>query len=413
MKFPIEILEENKNKEKLLEILKNDVCDNCLGRQWGMAGHGLTNAERGKVLREYAKNLTKKEIKEPDVCFLCNNFFEDGINKVANEIVKKTKGLEFKTFLIGTIASNELERKQENLWEKIGIEDVETLKSEVNREVGKKVEKLTGKHFDLKGPDVTVIIDLNTGVVKAQVKSLFIYGEYQKKARGIPQTKWVCRECNGKGCKVCRGEGKLYKTSIQEIIDAPILKAAGSRSSSFHGSGREDIDARNLGWRPFVVEMVKPLKRKINLKGMEKKINKSKKVNVKSLKFADRDAIIKLKTDRIDKTYFVDVEFKDKIDRKLLKNLKAISENPILQQTPLRVAHRRANKTRKRHVKKFSYKVVGDKKMEFKVTSEAGLYIKELISGDEGRTQPNVSELINNKVKKLSLDVIKIWTGKG
>ncbi|MEK6910102.1 MAG: hypothetical protein AABW61_03445 [Candidatus Aenigmatarchaeota archaeon] len=34
--------------------------------------------------------------------------------------------------------------------------------------------------------------------------------------------------------------------------------------------------------------------------------------------------------------------------------------------------------------------------------------MKELITGDEGRTQPNVSGLINNKVKKLSLDVIKI-----
>ena len=175
------------------------------------------------------------------------------------------------------------------MWERIGIEDVETLKSEINREVGKKIEKLTGKHFDLKIPDVTIVIDLNTDNIKIQVKSLFIYGKYQKKARGIPQTKWICRNCNGKGCTVCKGEGKLYKTSIQEIIDAPILKAADSRNSSFHGSGREDIDARNLGWRPFVIEIIKPVKRKINLKEMEKKINKSKKVNVKSLKFAEKD----------------------------------------------------------------------------------------------------------------------------
>ena len=78
----------------------------------------------------------------------------------------------------------------------------------------------------------------------------------------------------------------------------------------------------------------------------------------------------------------------------------------------MRVAHRRANKTRKRRVKKFSYKVIDSKRMQFRVRAESGLYIKELITGDDGRTQPNVSELINNKVKKLSLDVIKIWTAK-
>lgn len=83
-----------------------------------------------------------------------------------------------------------------------------------------------------------------------------------------------------------------------------------------------------------------------------------------------------------------------------------------MQQTPLRVRHRRADKMRKRSVKRFSYKIVGNKRMQFKVRAESGLYIKELITGDEGRTQPNASELLENKVKKLSLDVIKIWTGK-
>jgi len=415
MKFPIEVLEENKTKEKLLEVLKSEVCDSCLGRQWGMTGHGLTNAERGKILREFASKLTKTELKEPDACTLCNNFFKDGINKVVNEIIKKVRGIEVNTFLIGTTPSSELERKQENLWGRIGIEDVETIKSEINREVGKRIEKLTKKKFDLKNPDVTIVVDLNTNTIRTQVKSLYIYGKYQKLARGIPQTKWICSKCVGKGCTFCKGEGKLYKTSIQEIIETPLLTTTRSKNSSMHASGREDVDARNLDWRPFVIELIKPVRRKINLKEIGKRINKSKKVKVKALRIVDngKELIRKLKTDRIDKTYLVDAEFKNKIDRKLLKNLKNITKEAVLQKTPTRVVHRRANKTRKRHVKKFLYKVVGNKKMQFKVRAESGLYIKELITGDEGRTQPNVSELINNKVKKLSLDVIKIWTGKG
>ncbi|MBI1978997.1 MAG: tRNA pseudouridine(54/55) synthase Pus10 [Candidatus Aenigmarchaeota archaeon] len=412
MKFPAKILEESDNRKKLLEILKLGVCSNCLGRQWGMAGHGMTNAERGEILREYANKLTGSEVKEPENCVLCNNFFKDGINKIADEIVKKVRGIEFATFLIGTVVRGELERKQESMWEKTGIEDVETIKSEINREVGKKIEQLTRKKFNLMNPDVTIVIDMNMNVVRVHIKSLYIYGKYQKFERGIPQTKWICTRCNGKGCTFCKGVGKLYKTSVQEIIETPLLKAAESKNSAFHGAGREDIDARNLGWRPFVIEIVKPLKRKIKLREMERKINKSKKVNVRGLKFVEKNVIRKLKTDRIDKTYIVDVEFKNKIDKKLFKNLKTITKEPIMQQTPLRVRHRRADKMRKRSVKRFSYKIVGNKKMQFKVRAESGLYIKELITGDEGRTQPNASELLENKVKKLSLDVIKIWTGK-
>ncbi|MBI2005252.1 MAG: tRNA pseudouridine(54/55) synthase Pus10 [Candidatus Aenigmarchaeota archaeon] len=416
-------------QDAVIEIFKNSVCDNCAGRNIADLLSGFDNKERGKILRHYVAFLLdsgekldvdlsnfcgiefrniKIDVKKSGKCKVCKNFFPERINELAKSIVKKTEGIEFETFIFGSIPSDEMLNDEEKAREIFGVEFSEPMKSEINRELGKRIEDLTDKKFNLKNPDVTIIVDLNTNTTRIQVKSLYIYGKYQKLARGIPQTKWICSRCNGKGCTFCKGEGKLYKTSIQEIIESPLLKAADSRNSAFHGAGREDIDARNLDWRPFVIELIKPVKRKINLKKMEKKINKSKKVKVKGLKFVEKGIIRKLKTDRIDKTYLVDVEFKGRIDRKLLKNLKTVAKESILQKTPLRVAHRRANKTRKRHVKKFSYKVIGGKRMQFKVRAESGLYIKELITGDEGRTQPNVSELINNKVKKLSLDVIKI-----
>ena len=412
MKFPTEVLEEAKNKEKLLKILENEVCASCLGRQFGMLGHGLTNAERGKILKEFASELTNLEFKEPEICNLCNNFFKDGINEVANNIVKKLQDVEFNTFLIGSVISNELGKKQDDLWEKIGIDDVEAIKSEINREVGKRIGKLTGKKFDLKNPDVTIVIDLNTDNIRLHVRSLYVYGRYQKLVRGIPQTKWICRRCNGKGCTFCKGEGKLYKTSIQEIIEKPLLKMAKSKNSSFSGSGREDIDARCLDYRPFVIELIKPLKRKIDLKKIGKQINKSKKVKVKGLKLVEegRYLIRKLKTERIDKTYFVEVEFKKYIDKKKLKSIKGIAKEPIIQKTPLRVVHRRADKFRKRLVKSIAYKQLSERKLQVKVRAESGLYIKELISGDEGRTKPNISDMLGNSVKKIKLDVIKIHT---
>ncbi len=130
---------------------------------------------------------------------------------------------------------------------------------------------------------------------------------------------------------------------------------------------------------------------------------------MKALKIPEfgKELIRRIKTERYDKTYLAEVDFEKNIDKKKLRLLKQLTKEPILQKTPLRVVHRRADKFRKRNVKKISWGSKG-KKLKLKITAESGLYIKELIAGDEGRTKPNVSDIVENKVRKISLDVIKI-----
>ncbi len=400
-----------KPEETVKEILKKPTCNHCLGRQFGQVGTGTTNDQRGIKYRELAhKTYPEISLGEPKECYLCNNFFKNKIDVAAKNIVEKLKGIEFETFLVGSLIPSELAKREEELWERIGIENVEPLKSEVNREVGKKIEKLTKKKFSKENSDVIILLDVEKLSARIEIRSLLVYGSYSKLARGIPQTKWICSNCGGKGCIECKGEGKLYKTSVQEIIEKPFLKATKGKRSNFHGGGREDIDARNLGYRPFVIEILKPLKRKIDLKKLEKQVNKSKKVKVRGLKFSSREVVRKIKSQKIDKTYSAEVEFENEIDRKKLKLLKSIEGTKIRQQTPTRVVHRRADKLRLRYVRKISHKIVGKKKIILKITGESGLYIKELIHGDNGRTKPSVAEILDNKVKKISLDVIKIHT---
>jgi len=58
--------------------------------------------------------------------------------------------------------------------------------------------------------------------------------------------------------KKCGGTGKMYPESVEELSSKPLLEAADGESTSFHASGREDIDARMLGTgRPFVIEVSK------------------------------------------------------------------------------------------------------------------------------------------------------------
>ncbi len=419
-------------KDKIVGVLgSNFICDNCLGRIAGNLLSGYSNEQRGRTLRTYiamlidsGENLkvkpsnlhgirfrsAKPETAEAEACSFCGGFFSGGIDAAVEKIMKRLQGIEFDTFLVGSVLSDELLNMENQIWERVGIDTVESLKSEINREVGKRLERLNGKKFDLKSPDVTVVIDLKNDRVSVTTRSLFVAGGYKKLVRGVPQTRWICSSCGGKGCVTCRGKGQLYPTSVQEIVEKPLLKASGGKKSFFHGSGREDIDARCLDWRPFIIEMAKPAKRRIDLKKAAGHINKSKKVKVSQLKIVSngREEVRILKSSRIDKTYLAEVLFSKKIERKSLPSLKKIMAEPILQQTPTRVLHRRSDKFRKRSVKKLSWKLAGSNKMLLTVRTEAGLYIKELISGDNGRTKPSVAELINNKVKKINLDVIKI-----
>jgi tRNA pseudouridine synthase 10 len=185
---------------------------------------------------------------------------------------------------------------------------------------------------------------------------------------------------------------------------------AKARRSKLSAMGREDIDARCLDYRPFVIELVKPRKRAIDLKAVSSEINKSRAVRVRGLKFTSKEMIRRIKFMRVDKSYSVIVSFRRDLDRRKLRNLRELTKEPILQKTPLRVLHRRADRFRKRSVKAISFELLGRRRLGLRIRAETGLYIKELITGDSGRTKPSVAELLENEVRAINLDVVKIHT---
>jgi len=73
------------------------------------------------------------------------------------------------------------------------------------------------------------------------------------------------------------------------------------------------------------------------------------------------------------------------------------------------VLHRRADKTRRKHVYSFTWERVADPlEIILFIEAEGGTYIKELISSDEGRTKPSVSELAGQKIVCKELDVLEV-----
>ncbi|MBW6451742.1 MAG: tRNA pseudouridine(54/55) synthase Pus10 [DPANN group archaeon] len=409
------------------------VCDHCLGRQFSQVLSGYSNKERGSIIRTSiaialdcggeikvnASNLSsfkfrnyKLKAKKSDSdlkCVVCNDIFKD-VDTFAQRIIDETKNLEFSNFLIGVRLSDKIRDTEEVFWESVGIDFCESIKNEISREVGKRFSTLAGKEHERSNPDIAILIDLEDDIIEVKPNPIYIYGKYKKLVRGIPQTKWPCRKCRGLGCDTCDWTGKQYPESVEELIAAPVLEISDAMESKFHGAGREDIDALNLAGRPFIVEMKEPQKRSFDLKALTKTINKATKdkVEVSDLRFSNKAEVVDIKANKSAKTYRAMVELDSDIKKEDVKKISELSGKTINQRTPERVSHRRADLIRKRNVISINAKFIDKTHIEVDVKGDAGLYIKELISGDNDRTKPSVTGLLGVGAKVIELDVIQI-----
>jgi tRNA pseudouridine synthase 10 len=393
-----------------------ETCDHCLGRFFGKRSHGLSNDERGRGLKialALAENQPFTEF--TGTCWVCGNFF-DTVPLWADRVFTAVQGLEFSTFLIGCRVPPLIAENEEMVWSDLALRDPEPFKSEVNREVGKAVSARTGKVVDFKKPEVVIILDVSSGTVEVQVNSVFFYGRYQKFERGIPQTHWDCRACRGKGCEKCNFTGAQYLDSVEELIGRPVIEMFDAENAVLHGAGREDIDARMVGsGRPFILEAVAPKKRSVDLAALEAEINQAAegRVSVAIKRWTDRAEVETLKSNKAHKKYRILVEVDGELSAdefaQALESLKGVT---IHQRTPERVAHRRADKIRERKVLDIGLAGEQDGRFIVDVLGEAGLYIKELISGDSGRTVPSLTEILKRTARVKCLDVTQVEGAK-
>ena len=390
--------------EEILEKTGGKICKHCLGRMLSKTIDGDDNVSRAESL-----NVELND----DECIICENIF----NKIDDDLFEKIYDkidflkVEFDSFIVGSRIDKEIQKRDEEFIKDLNL-DVEPIKKEINRIIGKKLENELKKEVNFEKQDIIINVNLiKNPKVRIQINPIFIEGKYNKLARGIPQTKWPCRKCKGKGCEECNFTGKQYQCSVEELISEHFLKATNGYEAKFHGAGREDIDVLMLGsGRPFVLEIKEPKIRKIDLNNLEKEVNEINKGKTQyhNLKFTNRSRKAEIKVSSPDayKVYKALVECDTPYDKDKLDILSELGE--IHQQTPIRVSHRRADKVRIKHVLDLSCEVIDDTHFEMTIKTEGGLYIKELISGDEGRSQPNVADKLGVKAVCKQLDVIEV-----
>ncbi len=403
-----------------LRVLKEyPLCDHCLGSLFARLGKGLGNKNRGEALRrtlimELDEKVRRNEISREEMkailsnmsseetieianamgfdiklndCYVCGSKWEQIVEKWSKKIVNVLKEYEFNTFLVGCTDCGNLEERQREIIAKFRLPYSESIKNSLKREVGKKVKEIIGKEADFEDPDIIAIMDLSKDEVYLQIKPVFVYGIYKKFGRRTSQSEWK------------------YPYSVERALRIALKDFGGE--VILHAAGREDVDVRALGsGRPFVAEIKRPKRRYVKIAGRE---YSDSLVYLKFFGYTDKKSVVKLKNfDALkDKIYLCIVHVPEGIEVNELKALEEYFNNiTIEQRTPKRVLHRRKDLIRQKKVHWVKTRLLNDKSFEALVKCQGGLYVKELVSGDEGRTEPSFSSFLGKKATCVSLDVV-------
>ncbi|MHC5063656.1 MAG: tRNA pseudouridine(54/55) synthase Pus10 [Planctomycetota bacterium] len=250
---------------------------------------------------------------------------------------------------------------------------------------------------------------------KAPRPKLYLESRYQKLERGLPQTIFYCPVCKGdrrkrKNCERCEGFGKLTKDSVQEILSRRLVPALGARFGKFHGAGREDVDVLMLGrGRPFVFEAVGARRPDLDLDAFLEEFHtrNGERVRFAPFKRVEKARVAYWKEAKFDKVYRAEVKVSVLPDAARRAELIG-QKREILQRTPQRVAHRRADLERERQVEICTMEALDEERLLMEVRCSHGTYVKEWISGDEGRTKSSLSDLLGCAAECAQLDVLEV-----
>jgi len=247
--------------------------------------------------------------------------------------------------------------------------------------------------------------------------NLWLESRYRKLRRGLPQTIFYCPKCKGdrrrrRSCKHCDGFGKLTRESVQELIGRRVLPRMQAKTGKFHGAGREDIDVLMLGrGRPFIYEVIGARNPNVDLEELRQEIvdRAEGAIELEPFVRVSRERVVYWKNTHFDKIYRVDVAVAGAVGDDELAATAGFA-GTVVQRTPQRVVHRRADLERERSLRVLDLQRSGDDAVELRVLCQHGTYVKEWVSGDEGRTTPSLASLLGVTCHCRQLDVDEILT---
>ena len=295
----------------LKHLVRIGCCNHCIGRLSGKKRFSQTIEDSGQEVRQTVVSANKQlaDVRENiPLCPLCENLFEES-DLLADIIYDAIQPYQIKRLQLGTRFPKDQVEEEDNMRKRFGAGGSDGLKTGLVAEIARNLTaRLKGAKLVNEKPHILALIDVLTLTVDLDVRSHYIYGRYRKLERGIPQTRWPCRACKGRGCERCNDTGLQYQRSVQDLIGNPLIEVFDAPEHSFHGMGREDIDVRCMGrGRPFVIEMKEPKIRDFDYQYAMQLINEKAggSIEVTDLRASNRSEVVRIKDTPAEKSYTI------------------------------------------------------------------------------------------------------------
>ena len=366
-----------------LILKKYDLCDQCLGRLFSKQLRLSSNKLLGKKLHKNSTFQSK--------CYVCKNLFCN-LDHFLKLMLDSSSNYTFKTYGIGIMIKPSIVDRDDFLRSQYQLKGIDSVKSDITKELIKLFTKKTHKIMDPFDPEITFTVNLKDESCQLRSKSITIFGRYVKSKRGYSQKQKSCDNCSGKGCRICDFHGISEFESIEGIISKLIFKKFGGTTAKFTWIGGEDKSSLVLGsGRPFFVKIKNPSKRKSKLSDEDfnsvslfnlKLVHESPK---KSLTFHSK---IKIK-----------ISTKLQINSKNLKKLKDLTTYPI-------TVYEKSGKRYEKKIFDLTYKKNSTNVFTVIISAEGGFPIKRFVVGDN--ILPNISSVLDTTCMVQEFDFLDI-----
>ena len=172
---------QKKSKQLEISITKEyDLCDFCLGRLLSKKYNSTSYKTLGKKLR---KNFSLRKSKK---CYICKNLF-DNLDSHFESLLSKSSNYQFRTFVLGTIIKPSLSERDDLIKSKFRIRGVDSLKTNLTKELSRRFSRKTKCSLINLDPDLTLTVNFKTQSCDLRTKPVYFYCRYTKNKRGLVQ----------------------------------------------------------------------------------------------------------------------------------------------------------------------------------------------------------------------------------
>lgn len=362
-----------------------DLCDSCLGRLFSKQLHLSSNKLLGKKLKMSVRQSSKK-------CFICKNLLDNLIPYLKLMLDASSK-YDFSSMIVGALIKPSVIDRDDYIRSKYKLRGIDSVKTDITKELGKQFIKKTKKTIDFLNPDLTFTINFKDESCQLRSKPILLHGRYTKSERGLPQKQKSCVNCSGKGCRCCDFHGISEYDSIEGKLSKFLFDKFGGTTAKFTWVGGEDKSSLVLGsGRPFFVKIQNPFKRNLVL---PRKITSDSVVirNCKIISLPPKTPI------KFNSSIELKISTENEILPTTMAKLKSILNGPV-------VVYETSGKRSEKVISDLKYKKTSKNCFTLFIKAEGGLPVKRFVDGDD--VTPGIRQVMNDKCTCITFDFLEI-----